>query len=29
MKTLEDKTMAGKTAVNLPAGNPSQPFYWF
>lgn len=22
MKTLEDKTMTGKTAVNLPAGNP-------
>ncbi len=29
MKTLEDKTMTGKTAVNLPAGNPSQPSYWF
>ena len=29
MKTLEDKTMTGKTAVNLPDGNPSQPSYWF
>lgn len=24
-----NQTMAGKTAVNLPAGNPSQPSYWF
>lgn len=23
------QTMAGKTAVNLPAGNSSQPSYWF
>lgn len=29
MKALEDKTMTGKTAVNLPAGNHSQPSYWF